>query len=54
MKKTFAILMVAILAMSFAFASGANESDAEAKWPKNVEIVVPAGAGGDTDFNARL
>lgn len=26
----------------------------EIKWPKNVEIVVPAGAGGDTDFNARL
>lgn len=26
----------------------------EVKWPKNVEIVVPAGAGGDTDFNARL
>ncbi len=24
------------------------------EWPKNVEIVVPAGAGGDTDFNARL
>ena len=27
---------------------------AEVKWPKNVEIIVPAGAGGDTDFNARL
>lgn len=26
----------------------------EVKWPKNVEIVVPAGAGGDTDYNARL
>ncbi|MDR1901886.1 MAG: tripartite tricarboxylate transporter substrate binding protein [Treponema sp.] len=24
------------------------------KWPKNVEIVVPAGAGGDSDYNARL
>ena len=23
-------------------------------WPKNVEIIVPAGAGGDTDFNSRL
>ena len=27
---------------------------AEVSWPKNVEIIVPAGAGGDTDFNARL
>lgn len=27
---------------------------AEVKWPKNVEIIVPASAGGDTDFNARL
>jgi len=26
----------------------------EVKWPKNVEIVVPAAAGGDTDYNARL
>ena len=26
----------------------------KAKWPKNVEVVVPYGAGGDTDFNARL
>lgn len=23
-------------------------------WPKNIEIIAPAGAGGDTDFNARL
>ncbi|MBJ2357681.1 tripartite tricarboxylate transporter substrate-binding protein [Sphaerochaeta sp. S2] len=55
MKKWLVILMVAVLAMSFAFANGTNEtSDGAAKWPKNVEIVVPAGAGGDTDFNARL
>ena len=26
----------------------------EVKWPKNVEIIVPAGAGGDTDYNARM
>lgn len=24
------------------------------EWPKNVELIVPASAGGDTDFNARL
>ncbi|MCI8697709.1 MAG: tripartite tricarboxylate transporter substrate binding protein [Oscillospiraceae bacterium] len=35
--------------------SGAPEKSAapEVQWPKNIEIVVPAGAGGDTDFNAR-
>lgn len=31
-----------------------GEAAAEVKWPKNVEIIVPASAGGDTDFNARL
>ncbi len=55
MKKILAILMVAVLAMSFVLANGTTENAAAAaKWPKNVEIVVPAGAGGDTDFNARL
>ena len=33
---------------------GTESGIAEVKWPKNVEIIVPAGAGGDTDFNARL
>ena len=31
-----------------------NDVIAEVKWPKIVEVVVPAGAGGDTDFNSRL
>lgn len=31
-----------------------NTAGSTVKWPKNVEIVVPASAGGDTDFNARL
>lgn len=35
-------------------ASGGTAEASGAAWPKNVEIVVPAGAGGDTDFNARL
>lgn len=35
-------------------AQGGGGSEAGAAWPKNVEIIVPAGAGGDTDFNARL
>ena len=34
--------------------SAAGDAAAEVKWPKNVEIIVPASAGGDTDFNARL
>lgn len=34
--------------------SGENAGGDSAQWPKNVEIIVPASAGGDTDFNARL
>ena len=34
--------------------SAAGDAAAEVKWPKNVENIVPASAGGDTDFNARL
>ncbi|MGH0053469.1 MAG: tripartite tricarboxylate transporter substrate-binding protein [Sphaerochaetaceae bacterium] len=54
MKKILTIMMVMVLAMSFVLANGTTENEAVAKWPKNVEIVVPGGAGGDTDFNARL
>lgn len=35
-------------------AGGGAEASADVTWPKTVEIVVPASAGGDTDFNARL
>ena len=31
-----------------------GQTQTNASWPKNVEIIVPASAGGDTDFNARL
>lgn len=34
-------------------AAESTAATAEVKWPKNVEIVVPGSAGGDTDFNAR-
>ncbi|WP_432627541.1 tripartite tricarboxylate transporter substrate binding protein [Brotaphodocola sp.] len=34
--------------------SSGDTTASTVKWPKNVEIVVPASAGGDTDFNARL
>lgn len=34
--------------------SGASSSAPEVKWPKNIQIIVPASAGGDSDYNARL
>lgn len=34
--------------------AGETAAASTAEWPKNVEIIVPASAGGDTDFNARL
>ncbi|MBI9096025.1 MAG: tripartite tricarboxylate transporter substrate binding protein [Sphaerochaeta sp.] len=51
-----AILLAFVGGISFANgnAEEATNDKAVAKWPKNVEIIVPAGAGGDTDFNARL
>ena len=64
MKKSIAIMMAAVMVMSLAGCSGstkpagndgaAEETVSTAEWPKNVEIIVPASAGGDTDFNARL
>lgn len=33
---------------------GTDTAAPQVKWPKNVELIVPASAGGDTDFNARL
>ncbi|MBF7096643.1 tripartite tricarboxylate transporter substrate binding protein [Alkalibacter mobilis] len=60
-KKLFALLLIAgILAMLFAGCSGesgegaSNDGSSESEWPnKTIEVVVTAGAGGDTDFNAR-
>ncbi|MFA6845097.1 MAG: tripartite tricarboxylate transporter substrate binding protein [Sphaerochaetaceae bacterium] len=56
------VFLVLALSCGFAFANGTNEGSgnsknsatATVKWPSSVEIIVPAGAGGDTDFNARL
>lgn len=68
-KRGVAVILAAAMAVSMAGCSGgtaasagntkadgtaADSSAASAQWPKNVEIIVPAGAGGDTDFNARL
>ena len=50
MKKAigFTLIAAALAATSVAFAAD------EVKWPtKPVQVIVPAGAGGDTDFNAR-
>jgi tripartite-type tricarboxylate transporter receptor subunit TctC len=49
------ILLVAGLVMFTVFAFGAGKSEAQAgsklDWPKKaVQIVVPYGSGGDTDF----
>lgn len=46
MKKLLLALFVCLFISSLA--------SADVKWPRNIEIIVPAGAGGDTDFNARL
>lgn len=69
LKRGLAVILAAAMAVSMAGCSGsstksANSTEAakeaaadvsaSAQWPNNVEIIVPAGAGGDTDFNARL
>ncbi len=42
-----------LMAASLAVAHGAS-AQSDVKWPtKPVQVIVPAGAGGDTDFNAR-
>ena len=47
------VLRLSLLSAALAFATTAFAAD-PAKWPtKPVQVIVPAGAGGDTDFNAR-
>lgn len=44
----------AVLGFFAAFGSHALAADAAASWPPDqIRVIVPAGAGGDTDFNAR-
>jgi len=50
-KKLIALTLSALL---LAIAVLCVPASAEINWPANVEIIVPAGPGGDTDFNARL
>lgn len=50
MKRTLACML---MAATIAVTTG-TMAQAEVKWPtKPVQVIVPAGAGGDTDFNAR-
>jgi tripartite-type tricarboxylate transporter receptor subunit TctC len=55
-KKTLSVLLVGVLVCAGAFAAGsADAPQGGAAWPnKTVQIIVPFGAGGDTDFLARL
>ena len=50
MKKLMFVLLSAFIAVMLM----SCVVSADVSWPRNIEIVVPAGAGGDTDFNARL
>ena len=56
MKKISAILLCMLTAVFFLSAEGSQESGSgKAAWPKgNVQIIVPAKAGGGTDINARI
>ncbi len=56
MKRLGAVLLCLITAVFFLNAEGSQESGSEkAAWPKgNVQIIVPAKAGGGTDINARI
>ncbi|HUX13224.1 MAG TPA: tripartite tricarboxylate transporter substrate binding protein [Spirochaetia bacterium] len=64
MKKILIVLLVLLMAAGMAaFANGAKEGTAAAQpsqssdvaWPtKAIQVVVPAGAGGDTDLNSRI
>jgi len=61
LKKLLSIGLVTVMALSLTACGGQKKTDDKAKaaagavkWPKNVQIVAPYSAGGDTDFNARL
>lgn len=68
MKKLFAMILAAIMVLSLTACGGKDEpapeetkdpgqetqEPAETSWPERpIEIIIPYGAGGDTDFNAR-
>lgn len=55
MKKIAALFLMLALTASFAFAAGGKEEGKKPAYPtKPIQVVVPAGAGGDTDLNCRI
>lgn len=58
LKKFVCASLAAMMMLSISACGGKKANDNKAaggvKWPKNVEVVVPYGAGGDSDYNARL
>ncbi len=57
LRKIMALVLALAIGTALMACSGSGSgggSDSGVKWPRNVEIVVPAGAGGDTDYNARM
>ncbi len=56
MKKIAGLILAGLLTMSFISAEGSKEGGAAAPvWPeRTVQIVCPFGAGGNTDYNARM
>ena len=53
MKKLFAVILVATVALCCVFAQGAAEKEAK-QWPDgNVTVIVPASPGGGTYLVAR-
>lgn len=57
-KKTLCAGLAALMLAAMTGCGGqkkdAGKAASAVKFPKNVEMIVPYGAGGDTDFNARL
>ena len=56
MKKLFTILLILVVSVGFLAAEGTQEAAAAAEeYPnKPIQIIVPWGAGGRTDINARM
>jgi tripartite-type tricarboxylate transporter receptor subunit TctC len=54
MKKFIVILLTLLLATPVLFAAGGKEAAKPAYPQKPIQVVVPAGAGGDTDINCRI
>jgi putative tricarboxylic transport membrane protein len=53
MKRIILVLAVLFLSLSTVMANGGSEKAGSGEWVKNVEIQVPAAAGGGTDVMAR-